>query len=120
MIRLECGDRFPRYQPPKSHRLAAVDLVDGELFHPVNVHSRGPSIAPLANFEGEMIAPLQVVWIDAADAQRVDMNGDVRPARGVFNETDSTIGEPGFQSSSGHYKFSFRVACETRHARRYR
>jgi hypothetical protein len=29
MIRLECGDRFPRYQPPQWSRLAAVDLVDG-------------------------------------------------------------------------------------------
>jgi hypothetical protein len=62
---------------------------------------------PLANFEGEMIASLQLVWINASDAQRVDMNEDVRPARGVFNETDSTIGKPGFQSSSGHLQILF-------------
>jgi hypothetical protein len=73
-----------------------------QLFQPANVHSRRPSIMPLANFEGEMIALLQLVGIDAAEAQRVRMNEDVRPARGVFNETDSTIGKPGFQSSSGH------------------
>jgi hypothetical protein len=78
---------------------------DGEaiqLFHPANVHSRGPSIGTLANFEGEMIALLQLVGIDATDAQCVHVHKDVRPARGVFNETESTIGKPGFQSSSGH------------------
>ena len=102
MIRLECGDRFPRSNRQKVTPCPLLNLVDGELFHPANVHSRGPSIAPLANFEGEMIASLQLVWIDASDAQRVDMNEDVRPARGVFNETESTIGKPGFQSSGRH------------------
>jgi hypothetical protein len=54
-----------------------------------------------------MIALLQLVGIDATDAQCVHVHKYVRPARGVFNETESTGAKPGFQSSSGHWNEDF-------------
>ena len=55
-------------------------------------------------------------------AQRVCMNEDVRPARGVFDETESTSGKPRFQSSGGHYVFPSGCArgAERRDRRRRR
>src|SRR4051812_21775482 len=93
----EAAGAFNRTGGTRSRVKATTNGKPIQLFHPANVHSRGPSIGTLANFEGEMIALLQLVGIDATDAPCVRVHKDVRPARGVFNETESTGARPGFQ-----------------------
>src|SRR5438874_8611713 len=60
MIRLECADRFPRYQPPQWSRLVAVDLGNRARSAPSLTMAVPPPSKPE---RGSKLLPVRSSWL---------------------------------------------------------